>query len=120
MLELTLAAQDTPGSSQLMDEMELARQAGIEPPPCDDLAFFFSWQVRQPYPPSGINLRFSVGRMGELFKTAGEGVSGQEGIRCGILRVDNQSAVPVTVEVRYVIAARTPGAPPKTPDLTPG
>jgi len=107
VLELTLAAQDTPGSAKLMDELELARQAGIEPPPCDDLGFFYSWQVRKPYPPSGINLRFTVGRIGEIFKTASEGASGQEGIRCQILRVDNESAVPVTVEMRYVIATRT-------------
>jgi hypothetical protein len=117
VLELTLAAQDTPGFSKLMDEMELARQAGIEPPPCDDLAFFYSWQVRQPYPPSGIGLRFTVGRIGEIFKPAGQGASGQEGIRCGILKVDNQSPVSVTVELRYVIATSTA---PKTPNLAPG
>jgi len=117
VLEFTLAAQDTPGSSQLMDQTELAREAGIEPPACDDLGnpgFFYSWQVRQPYPPSGIDLRFTVGRTGEIFKSAGEGASGQEAIRCGILRVDNESAVPLTVEMRYVIATRT------TPNLPPG
>ncbi len=86
-----------------IDPIRLATDAGIVPPSCAELVFYFSWQVRQPFPPDVVDLQFYWSRMGGTELVA-QGTSGQASRGCGLIQMVNNSAVEVTVELRYVIA----------------
>jgi hypothetical protein len=79
---------------------------GITPPPCAALVFYLSWQVRNPYPPNGIDVEVYWMRQGGK-DLLGEGPSGHASGGCGEFQVVNTSDVWVTVEVRYVIGKLT-------------
>ena len=90
------------GDTYAFDPIDLGTQQGIEVPPCAAFLFLFGWQVRDPYPPDNVNLRFRWTRMGST-EVIAEGASGTKSIGCGGIEVVNDSAVQVTVEVRYGI-----------------
>jgi hypothetical protein len=85
------------------DPIDLGVQQGIEVPPCAAFVFLFGWQVRDPYPPENVNLKFRWTRMGST-ETIGEEASGTQSVGCGGIEVVNDSAVPISVEVRWGIA----------------
>lgn len=89
-----------------LDPVELAEGADITPPPCAELVFYLSWQVRDPYPPTDVDLEVYWSRMGGR-DLIGEGTSGQASSGCGEFQVLNNSDTPITVEVRYVIGELT-------------
>ncbi len=86
-----------------LDPIDLATDAGIVPPSCAELVFYFSWQVRQPFPPDAVDLEFYWSRMGGTELVA-QGTSGEASRGCGLIQMVNNSDVEVTVELRYVIA----------------
>ena len=90
------------GDTYAFDPIDLATQQGIEVPPCAAFVFLFGWQVRDPYPPEGVDIKFRWTRMGST-EVIAEGASGTKSIGCGGIEVVNDSAVQVTVEVRYGI-----------------
>jgi hypothetical protein len=89
-----------------LDPIELAGELGITPPPCAALVLYLSWQVRQPYPPTDVDIELYWTRMGGT-ELIGEGTSGQTSRGCGAIQVVNNSAVEVTVEIRYAIGEFT-------------
>lgn len=99
-MELTLA----PGEVYPLDARDLADLAGVTPTSCIDTSFYVSWQVRDPYPPTGVD--FEIYRLlrgsRELMV---EGESGQftDGA-CASLELVNNSALQMTVELRYAFA----------------
>lgn len=95
-----------PKASHNLDPVALAEGMGITPPPCAALVFYLSWQVRNPYPPNGIDVEVYWMRQGGK-DLLGEGPSGQASSGCGEFQVVNNSDVWVTVEVRYVIGKLT-------------
>src|SRR3990172_3924806 len=92
------------GDTYAFDPIDLATQQGIEVPPCAAFLFLFGWQVRDPYPPDNVNLRFRWTRMGST-EVIAAGASGTQSIGCGGIEVVNGSAVHITVDVRYGIGA---------------
>jgi hypothetical protein len=90
-----------------LDPGDLAQGLGIASPDCAEFVLYLSWRVRQPHPPSGVDLEFYWTRMGgtELFA---EGPSGQASRGCGAIQVVNNSAIEVRVEIRYVIGQLSP------------
>lgn len=86
-----------------IDAIDLATDAGIVPPSCAELVFYFSWQVRQPFPPDAVDLEFYWTRMGGTELVA-EGTAGQASRGCGLIQMVNNSDVEAMVELRYVIA----------------
>ncbi len=86
-----------------LDPIDLATDAGIVPPSCAELVFYFSWQVRRPFPPDAVDLEFYWSRMGGTELVA-EGTSGEASRGCGLIQMVNNSDIEVTVELRYVIA----------------
>lgn len=92
-----------PQSSLLVDPVALAEELEITTPPCADLIFYLSWQVRSPYPPTDVDIEVRWLRMGKT-DVIGEDTSGQASGGCGEYRVvNNSSEVWATVEVRYLI-----------------
>ena len=85
-----------------LDPIQLAGELGITPPPCAALVLYLSWQVRQPYPPEGVDIELYWTRMGGT-ELIGEGTSGQTSRGCGAIQVVNNSDAEVTVEIRYAI-----------------
>lgn len=90
-----------------LDPINLAQGLGMAAPTCAEFVLYLSWQVRQPYPPTGVDLEFYWTRMGgtELFA---EGPSGQATRGCGAIQVVNNSDVEVTAEIVYVIGQLSP------------
>ena len=84
------------GSSEI-DPLALA---GDNAPACAGLVFAFSWQVQDPYPPDGVQLRVTGTRMGATVDL-GEGPSGTSSIGCFAIAFINDSDVAVTVQIRY-------------------
>jgi len=95
-MSLSIAA----GETYQFDPLQLAQDQGVEPPPCAAFLFLFGWQVRDPYPPENVNIRFRWTRMGST-ETIAEDASGTQNVGCGGIEVVNDSAVKVTVEMRY-------------------
>jgi len=95
-MSLNLAA----GETYQFDPLQLAQDQGVAPPPCAAFVFLFAWQVRDPYPPEGLNLRFRWTRMGHT-ETIAEDPSGETSVGCGGIEVVNDEAVKITVEMRY-------------------
>ena len=91
-----------PGDSYQFDPLQLAQEQDVDVPPCAAFLFLFGWQVQQPYPPEGVRLRFDLTRMGSTDEVA-SGPVGEASIGCGAIDVVNESAVQITVEVRYGI-----------------
>ena len=89
-----------------LDPIDLAGELGITPPPCAALVLYLSWQVRQPYPPEGVDIELYWTRMGGT-ELIGEGTSGQTSRGCGAIQVVNNSDIEVTVEIRYAIGEIT-------------
>lgn len=89
-----------------LDPIELAGELGITPPPCAALVLYLSWQVRQPYPPTDVDIELYWTRMGGT-ELIGEGPSGQTSRGCGAVQVVNNSDVEVTLEIRYAIGELT-------------
>jgi hypothetical protein len=75
-------------------------------PPCATFVFLFGWQVQDPYPPEGVDLAITSTRMGAT-ETIGEGASGTATVGCGFIEVRNDSAFPISMEVRYAVARMT-------------
>jgi hypothetical protein len=97
-MNLTLGA----GDAYPFDPIDLGVQQGIEVPPCAAFVFMFGWQVRHPYPPENVNLKFRWTRMGSV-ETIGEDPSGTQSVGCGGIEVVNDGPGPISVEVRYGI-----------------
>ena len=89
-----------PGESYEFDPLQLAEDQGVEPPACAAFVFLFGWQVRDPYPPEGVDLKFRWTRMGGT-EVIGEGASGDTSVGCGGIEVVNDSSMQITVEVRF-------------------
>ncbi len=95
-----------PGGVLNLDPLQLAEELDVTPPPCASLAFYLSWQVRDPYPPTAVDIELYWTRMGGT-ELIGEGPSGQASRGCGGIQVVNNSDVAVTVEIRYAIGEFT-------------
>ncbi len=95
--ELTLAA----GETLSLDARDFATELSATIVSCIDTTFYLSWQVRDPYPPDAIDLEFYELLRGARILIA-EGASGQftRGA-CLAFEIVNNSAVEVTVELRY-------------------
>jgi len=95
--EVTLA----PGESRAFDARDFSAELGVSITSCLDMSFYLSWQVRQPYPPDGVDLEFYEALRGARLLIV-EGVSGQftRGA-CVAFEAVNNSAVEVAVELRY-------------------
>jgi hypothetical protein len=88
------------GETYEFDPLQVAQDQGVEPPPCAAFVFLFAWQVRDPYPPEGLNIRIRWTRMGHT-ETIAEEPSGETSVGCGGIEVVNDEAVKITVEMRY-------------------
>ena len=88
------------GETYQFDPVQLAQDQGVEQPPCAAFVFLFAWQVSDPYPAEGVNLRFRWTRMGGT-EIIAEDPSGETSVGCGGIEVVNDDAVKITVEVRY-------------------
>jgi hypothetical protein len=97
----------TPGGVFNLDPINAALGLGITPPPCAGLVFYLTWQVRDPYPPDGVDLELYWTRMGGT-ELIGAGPSGQASHGCGEIQVRNNSAFEVAVEIRYAIGEVPP------------
>ena len=95
-----------PSAILVLDPVSLAEGIGITPPPCAGLAFYLSWQVRDPYPATDVNIEVRWMRMGGT-ELIGEGPSGQASGGCGEFRVVNNTDTRATVEVRFLIGELT-------------
>jgi hypothetical protein len=84
------------GSSEI-DPLALA---GDEAPACAGLVFAFSWQVQDPYPPDGVQLRVTGTRMGATVDL-GEGPAGTSSIGCFAIEFISDSDIALTVQIRY-------------------
>lgn len=95
--EITLAA----GATLALDAREFATELGATIVSCIDTSFYLSWQARDPFPPSGVDLEFYEMLRGARILIA-EGASGQftRGA-CLAFEIVNNSAVDVEVELRY-------------------
>jgi hypothetical protein len=92
-LDLTIAAR---GASEI-DPLALVGDAEV---PCAALSVGFSWQVQDPYPPEGVDLRITGVRMGAEVDL-GDGAVGTSSVGCFALIFHNDSDFPIQVEVRY-------------------
>jgi hypothetical protein len=90
-----------------IDPVNAAQDAGIAPPPCAALVFYLAWQVRDPYPPHGVEIELYWMRMGGS-ELVGVGPSGQASRGCGEIQIVNNSAFDVAVEIRFAIGEITP------------
>lgn len=90
-----------------MDPVNAAEDLGIAPPPCAALVFYLTWQVRDPYPPDGVDLELYSTRMGGT-ELVGTGPSGEASRGCGEIQVRNSSGFEVAVEIRYAIGEIVP------------
>ncbi len=97
-----------PGQSSSIDGLRLAIQAGIAAPPCAAFVFAFVWQVTQPYPAGTASVEFIGNRMGGTFTVGRPGPEGSGQIGCAGLDAINRGAMPVKIEVRYVIGEVRP------------
>lgn len=89
-----------------LDPVALAEGTELTPPPCAALVFYLSWQVRDPYPPTDVDVEVHWMRMGGR-DLIGEGPSGQVSTGCGEVQLLNNSDIPATVEIRYLIGELT-------------
>jgi hypothetical protein len=94
--EIPIAAAATYG----FDNLALAGKRGVRAPPCPAFAFLLSWQVRQPYPPEGVDLRIETLSMDSPTEIA-SGASGNVSVGCTYVQIVNNSDVDVAVEMRY-------------------
>ena len=97
-LNLTLG----PGDSYRFEPQDLANEA----PGCGPaFAFLFGWQVQDPYPLRYQNVKLTI-HFSELDTTEaiGEGASGTATTGCGFISASNDSAFPISVQIRYAIA----------------
>jgi len=94
--EIPIAAGATYG----FDNLALAGKRGVEAPPCPAFAFLLSWQVRQPYPPDGVDLRVETLSL-DIPTEMGSGTSGNVSVGCTYVQIVNDSDVDVSVEMRY-------------------
>ena len=94
--EIPIAA----GASYGFDNLALAGKRGVQAPPCPAFMFLLSWQVRQPYPPDGVDLRIETLSMDNPTEIA-SGTSGNVSVGCAYVQIVNNSDVDVAVEMRY-------------------
>ena len=99
-----------PQETLQLDSDELAKTAGITPPPCLEggrwnRMFYLNWQVRDPYPPTDVDIVVYWTRT--LERMTAEGPSGRASTHCGEFLVTNNSDMSVTVEIRYAIGELT-------------
>ena len=87
-----------------LDARDFAAELGVSITSCIDTTFYLTWQVREPYPPDGVDLEFYRLLRGSRELIA-EGASGQltDGA-CTALEMVNNSAFGVTVQLRYAFA----------------
>jgi hypothetical protein len=97
----------SPGGVLNLDPINLAQDMGVAPPPCAGLVFYLTWQVRDPYPPEGVNIELYWTQMGAT-ELLGTGPSGQASRGCGEIQVRNNSGFEVAVEIRYAIGEISP------------
>ena len=93
-----------PGATQEIDTVALA--SGPTFPSCAALVVGLSWQVRDPYPPASIDVQIFQTVMG-LRELVASGPTGQAEVGCALLEFVNNSSVPITLELRYVVGALT-------------
>lgn len=99
-IDLTLA----PGETRAFDARDYSADLGVSITSCLDTSFYVSWQVRQPYPPDGVDLEFYESLRGARLLIA-EGESGQFSRgACVAFEAVNNSAVEIAVELRYAFA----------------
>lgn len=84
--------------------LEPSQLAGDDFRSCGDFVFFFTWQVLEPFPADGVNLRFfsTTTKPRELLA---DSAAGGSAVGCSFLELVNNSYVPISVELRYVIGA---------------
>ena len=84
--EIPIAA----GASYGFDNLALAGKRGVQAPPCPAFAFLLSWQVRQPYPPEGVDLNIETLSMDNPTEIA-SGASGNVSVGCAYVQIVNNS-----------------------------
>lgn len=93
-----------PGEVVSLDAREVAVELGVSITSCLDTSFYLSWQVRDPYPPEGVDLEFYRLLRGSRELRA-EGASGEltDGA-CAAMEMVNNSAFAIKVQLRYALA----------------
>ncbi len=94
-----------PGESRAFDARDLGNAIGVAVGPCTEFIFYLSWQVRDPFPPDGVDFEVYESLRGARPLVA-EGTSGQASLGgCAAFEVVNNSAVEITVELRYLFGS---------------
>jgi len=93
-----------PGEIISLDARDFALELGVSITSCIDTSLYFTWQVRDPYPPDGVDLEFYRLLRGSRELRA-EGAFGEltDGA-CAAMEMVNNSAFAITVQLRYAFA----------------
>ncbi len=71
---------------------------------CTNFAFDYTWQVRDPFPPDGVDLIWQFTRAAGTVEVA-SGPAGEQSVGCGLLEALNHGAGPISVAIRYRVGA---------------
>ena len=93
-----------PGESWELDVVAITEEAIDEEPVCTNFAFEFTWQVQDPYPPDGVDLRWNLTRESSTIEVS-SGPAGEQTVGCGMLGGMNAGSAPFTVALRYRVGA---------------
>jgi hypothetical protein len=93
-----------PGESWELDVVAITQEATDEEPVCTNFAFDFTWQVQDPYPPDGVDLRWNLTREASTIEVS-SGPAGEQTVGCGLLEGTNAGSAPFTVALRYRVGA---------------
>ena len=93
-----LTADVQPGQTYNIDPQSLV----TSPPSCTNFEFDFTWQVSDPYPPDGVDLKWQIQRNGAGVKIA-EAASGEQSVGCDSLQALNAGSAPISVAIKYKI-----------------
>jgi hypothetical protein len=93
-----LTADVQPGGTYNIDPQSLATSL----PSCTNFEFDFTWQVTDPYPADGVDLKWQIQRNGSPVKIA-EAASGEQSVGCDSLQALNAGSAPISVAIKYKI-----------------
>ena len=89
------------GGVYYIDPQTLASQAGAVPA-CDNFQFDFTWQVTDPFPPTGVAFQWELQRSGGNVALSHD-PSGEQSVGCDSIQAVNKGDVSVSLAVKYAI-----------------
>ena len=93
-----------PSAVSGFDPIDLPLREGVEPPPCAEFVFTFTWQVAEAG--AGTGLVWRLTEMGAP-REIGSGPSGSATVGCGFIEAINNGGERASINVRYLIGRRS-------------